>query len=77
MLGKGVGNFYSGLYVPFQAHVLDLLRFERSDLEGSETGDLPIEQPMRFDLTVNMKTAKALGLTMPPEMMVRATKVIQ
>ncbi len=46
-------------------------------LKGTKPGDLPIEQPMTFDLVVNMKTAKLLGLTMPPEIMVRATRIIE
>jgi putative ABC transport system substrate-binding protein len=46
-------------------------------LKGAKPGDLPVEQPMRFDLVVNLKTAKALGFTMPPEIMVQATRVIE
>jgi putative ABC transport system substrate-binding protein len=46
-------------------------------LKGAKPGDLPIERPMTFDLTVNMKTAKALGIAIAPEMMVQATRVIQ
>jgi putative ABC transport system substrate-binding protein len=46
-------------------------------LKGTKPGDLPVEQPMKFQFVVNMKTAKLLGLTMPPEIMVRATRVIQ
>ena len=46
-------------------------------LKGAKPGNLPIEQPMTFQLVLNLKTAKALGLTMPPEIMVQVTRIIQ
>jgi putative ABC transport system substrate-binding protein len=46
-------------------------------LKGTKPSDLPVEQPTTFDIAVNIKAAKALGLTIPPEIMVQATRVIQ
>ena len=46
-------------------------------LKGAKPADLPIEQPMAFELVVNLKTAKELGLSMSTEVMVRATRVIE
>ena len=71
----------AGCLISYRSNRLDMFRrvatFVDKILKGAKPADLPVEQPTRFELVINMKTAKALGLTIPRSILIRADQVIQ
>ncbi len=71
----------AGCLMAYAPDIYEIFRraaiFVDTILKGAKPGDLPVEQPAKFELIINLKTAQALGLTLPPTLLFQATEVMR
>lgn len=70
----------AGALLSYATNTEDMLRrcavLMSKVLQGANPGDLPVEQPSKYDFVINLKTAKTLGITIPPTVLYQATRII-
>ncbi len=80
-MGWSAETVEAGWLMSYGPNILSLYRraayYVDNVLKGAKPADLPIEQPTKFEFAINMKTAKVLGLTIPPSLRLRADQVIE